>query len=171
MAVRGINTLWKQDINLLDVMIIFWQVDIMIWQVNIKIWQVDIIIWQVDIIIWQVMAEICHHSFLPSSNINTISILVDWIFIYSLLIHLSIHSFISFSDVTTYTSDWKETLHPPSLQWTNHHLNLYMPNKFFHGEMLLGGVEIILFVLPPMCYPKSTGSRTPLLKCSNSIKF
>ena len=62
MAVRGIKTLWKQDINLLVVMIIFWQVDIKIWQVNIKIWQVDIIIWQVDIIIWQVMAEICHHK-------------------------------------------------------------------------------------------------------------
>ena len=61
MAVRGINTLWKQDINVLVVMIIFWQVNIMIWQVNIKIWQVDIIIWQVDINIWQVMAEICHH--------------------------------------------------------------------------------------------------------------
>ena len=38
--------------------------DIM-WQVNIKIWQVNIKIWQVDIIIWQVMAEICHHNYLP----------------------------------------------------------------------------------------------------------
>ena len=35
MAVRGINTLWKQDINLLVVMIIFWKVDIMIWEVDI----------------------------------------------------------------------------------------------------------------------------------------
>ena len=69
MAVRGINTLWKQDINVLVVMIIFWQVDIMIWQVNIKIWQVDIIIWQVDIIIWQVMAEICHHTKETDSSI------------------------------------------------------------------------------------------------------
>ena len=25
--------------------------------------------------------------------------------------------------------------------------------QVFQGEMLLGGVEIILFVLPPMCYP------------------
>ena len=54
MAVTGINTIWKQDIKLLVVMIFFWQVDINNWQVNIKIWQVDIII-------WQVMAEICHH--------------------------------------------------------------------------------------------------------------
>ena len=51
----GIKTLCKQDINLLVLIIIFWQVDIMIWQVNIKIWQVDIII-------WQVMAEIWHHT-------------------------------------------------------------------------------------------------------------
>ena len=37
MAVMGINKLQKQDINLLDVMIIFWQVDIKILQVVAEI--------------------------------------------------------------------------------------------------------------------------------------
>ena len=55
-------TWYKQDIKVLVVMILFWQVDIMIWQVDIHYRQVKIKIWQVDIIIWQVMAEICHYS-------------------------------------------------------------------------------------------------------------
>ena len=32
--------------------------------------------------------------------------------------------------------------------------------QVFHGEMLLGGVEITLFVLPPMCYP-NFGEKSP----------
>ena len=49
------------DIQLLVVMIFFWQVDINNWQVDINKWQVNIKIWHVDIIIWQVMADITTH--------------------------------------------------------------------------------------------------------------
>ena len=52
-----------RHIQLLVVMMFFWQVDIMIWQVDINNWQVNIKIWRVEIIFWQVMAEICHYIF------------------------------------------------------------------------------------------------------------
>ena len=48
MVVMGINTIWNQDIKLLDGWFFFLQVDMMIWKV--------------DKIIWQVMPEICYYN-------------------------------------------------------------------------------------------------------------
>ena len=54
MAVKGINMLWKQDINILVVTctIFFWKVELMFWKDDL------VEIWQDDNFFWQLMADI-----------------------------------------------------------------------------------------------------------------